>query len=146
MINIIDGSITFDSGLVLRKHMQLTEVESKHIKTKDEYGYVSLLLMPQSVECTSFTVRVYFNDMHQLVGLNLVLNSYPIDWGNWSIETEVKRDVEQKEWLLKSIGKPPYKYSWGTVSAEYDQKSAMSSIYINYERRSKKNWFKLIKK
>lgn len=145
MINVKDGSVSFDGGLLIKKNMRLDEIKSTDIKSIDEYGYTSVLLTPKSVDGEQLIVRLYFNLNKQLEGVSLVLKNDFSDWSKWSLEQELKLDERQKNWLLNQIGSPPYTYKWGTIWAGYDPKSASSSIYINYKTGLKKRKFRLFK-
>ncbi|HEX8656932.1 MAG TPA: hypothetical protein VF690_05335 [Hymenobacter sp.] len=53
-------------------------------------------------------------------------------WENWSEHTEKNRLVEFKHWVHAEVGREG-RFSWGTVTASYDEKSASSGITITYE-------------
>jgi hypothetical protein len=52
-------------------------------------------------------------------------------WDTWSEETEMQRLAELKKWIYAELGREGH-FSWGTVTANYDVKSASSGITINY--------------
>jgi hypothetical protein len=53
-------------------------------------------------------------------------------WENWSEHTEKNRLVEFKQWVHAEVGREG-RFSWGRVTANYDEKGASSSISITYE-------------
>ena len=53
-------------------------------------------------------------------------------WENWSKEEQLKKKDKHDIWLKTNIGKPPYKYSWGEISSNYDPRSGSSMITIRY--------------
>lgn len=138
MINVKDGSVSFDGGLLIKKKMYLDEIASTDIKSINEYGYTSVLLNPQNVDGEEMVVRLYFDLNKRLEGVSLALKGAYSDWSEWSIEEELRLDERQKSWLFRQIGSPPYAYKWGTIWAGYDSKSASSSIYINYGKRKQR--------
>lgn len=53
-------------------------------------------------------------------------------WDNWSEQAEMQRLVKLKQWIRAELGHEG-RFSWGTATADYDMKSASSSIAINYD-------------
>lgn len=53
-------------------------------------------------------------------------------WNNWSESEEQSKKDEHDKWLLRNIGEPPYNYSWGEISSNYDPRSGSSMITIRY--------------
>jgi hypothetical protein len=53
---------------------------------------------------------------------------------DWSDEFEMLRKKHHEEWLLAKLGKPPYKFEWGSVVSEYDAKGVSSAIMLAYAR------------
>ena len=37
-------------------------------------------------------------------------------------------------WLRRELGAPPYKFAWGTVASELDEKGVASEIIVAYGR------------
>jgi hypothetical protein len=65
----------------------------------------------------------------------LVLTEIPADSaGEWTRELELERKRLHDQWLLRELGKPPYRYAWGVVASELDEKGVVSEIIIRYER------------
>ena len=54
--------------------------------------------------------------------------------GEWTRELELERKALHDQWLRRELGKPPYRYSWGTVASELDEKGVVSEIIVGYER------------
>ena len=53
-------------------------------------------------------------------------------WKNWSERAERKLLGELKLWVRAEVGHEG-RFSWGTVTANYDEKSASSGITITYQ-------------
>jgi hypothetical protein len=54
------------------------------------------------------------------------------DNGNsWTEEKEKSKEEKYKKWVINKLGHEG-QFSWGQVSAEYDPKSGLSSIFMNY--------------
>lgn len=54
--------------------------------------------------------------------------------GDWSEESEMQRKKCHEDWLLKELGRPPYRFKWGEVASEYDAKGVSSAIMVVYDR------------
>ncbi|GAB3876917.1 hypothetical protein GCM10028824_35670 [Hymenobacter segetis] len=52
-------------------------------------------------------------------------------WENWSERAERERLGALKHWVREELGREG-RFSWGTVTADYDEKSASSGITITY--------------
>ena len=53
-------------------------------------------------------------------------------WENWSERAERELLGELKHWVRAEVGREE-RFSWGTVTANYDEKSASSGITITYQ-------------
>lgn len=56
------------------------------------------------------------------------------DWNEWSEEYELAQQRKFDQWLTEQIGKER-RFTWGTIGAYYDRKSATSGIAANYKIR-----------
>lgn len=50
----------------------------------------------------------------------------------WTEELEQKRKGIHDDWLRAEFGAPPYRFSWGEVSSNFDVKGCISDIIISY--------------
>jgi hypothetical protein len=131
-IGIFDGSIAFARGTISRNQdrerflasdlardarQELVNVEWWHLTIKPEAGIVATLIY-------------HGNRLHMV----LVLMEIPADsTGEWTRELELERKRLHDEWLRRELGKPPYRYAWGVVASELDEKGVVSEIIIRYE-------------
>ena len=53
-------------------------------------------------------------------------------WSDWSEEKELQKKAKHDELLMRLLGKPPYRFSWGEVESIFDKRGGSSSIVINY--------------
>ncbi|MFC6226036.1 hypothetical protein ACFP2F_22525 [Hymenobacter artigasi] len=53
-------------------------------------------------------------------------------WADWSERAERQRAEELKAWVRAEVGREG-RFPWGTITADYDEKSASSGITINYD-------------
>lgn len=52
----------------------------------------------------------------------------------WTAELELERKAKHDAWLRTELGAPPYTYSWGNVSSEFDAKGCTSDIIVTYAK------------
>lgn len=130
-IGVFDGSISFNTGQILRSQDRIsflatrlgkqTEFEQVsdhwwHLKFEPEPGITSVLL--------------FKDDRLDRVFLTMEI---PTDRrGEWTVENELARMEVHDKWLRKELGKPPYEYSWGQIVSDYDQKGCASTIIVAY--------------
>ena len=50
----------------------------------------------------------------------------------WSVEHELERKQIHDDWLLQELGKPPYRFPWGSLESNYDPKGCASAIILSY--------------
>lgn len=53
------------------------------------------------------------------------------DWSEWTEEYELNQRKKLDQWLTQKIGNRR-KFAWGNIGAYYNQKSAYSSIVMNF--------------
>jgi hypothetical protein len=132
-IGIFDGSISFARGTIARNQdreqflasdlargarQELVNVEWWHLTIKPEAGIVATLI---------------FHDNR--LDMVLVLLEIPADsTGEWTRDLELERKRLHDQWLQRELGEPPYRYPWGVVASELDEKGVVSEIIIRYER------------
>ncbi len=80
---------------------------------------------------TGVTATVYFLD-DQLRGLTWLYALSADKEHEWNEELELERKRLHDDWLRNELGAPPYRYSWGEISSEYDPKGCVSDIILNY--------------
>lgn len=51
---------------------------------------------------------------------------------DWTERLELERKERHDAWLLDELGAPPYRFTWGTVSSDFDQKGCVSDIIVVY--------------
>ena len=143
MIDIENGNIQFmNKSLIIRRWLSKDEFLYSDLFAdvikQDDYNYTRFYLKPQLMDNKKFFVALLFNPEGRLSIVSLSLSTDDIipSWENWSEERELNNKSLNDKWLRKSIGKPPYNYSWGTIDSSYDPRSASSSIVIAYRNSS----------
>ena len=53
-------------------------------------------------------------------------------WDSWSEQKEIEKKARHDEWLDALLGPPPYRYSWGEITSEFDPRGGFSSIVVRY--------------
>jgi|SRR5688572_6003612 len=130
-IGVFDGSISFETGRILRSEDRVSFLATQlgkqatsdlvsnvwwHVKAEPEPGITSVLL---------------FNE-NRLDRVFLTMEIPPDRRGEWTVENELARMEVHDQWLRKELGNPPYDYSWGQVVSDYDQKGCASTIIVAY--------------
>ena len=99
-----------------------------------ETGWQWLLVRNVQVANLYYLLNLCF-DQQRLRQVALVVAptpfAFPATWDGWSEEAEARRLASLKQWIRAEVGQAS-DFAWGTVSAEYDPRSAGSSVSINY--------------
>jgi hypothetical protein len=66
------------------------------------------------------------------VSLYLLADDSGASWDEWSEAAERQRQQAHDAWLRAQLGRPPYRYSWGTVESSYDPRAGASEIVVRY--------------
>lgn len=138
MINVNSGNIELDNNFLITKKLGRKEFENsslfKDVLSQQINTFSSYYLKPQLIGGEKFIVVLFFNqnDMIYLINISILNDGDMPSWENWSEVEELKRKDMHDTWLENNIGKPPYKYSWGEISSNYDPRTGSSMITINY--------------
>lgn len=126
------GNIQFD------KSVNANEFKSKYsdfIAQEEEGGkdFINFLIYPQKIDNLYAILRVYFykEKLHMIVLRMNNQDSFP-SWDDVDMRGLVDEKRAYDSILLKKLGKPPYKYSWGTISTSCDVRGGDSNIIISY--------------
>ncbi len=132
-IVIFDGSIEFENGAIRRKETRAGFLatslgrEAKQELVNEKWWHVTVKPEPGIVATLVFHV-----DELQTV---LIAMEIPTDkTGEWTRELELQRKSVHDTWLRRELGKPPYRFAWGMVASELDEKGVASEIIIAYGR------------
>ena len=139
VINPNNGDININgSSLIIQKGLSKNDFVSsrlfKDVLIQEIHAFSNYYLKPQLIGKDKFMVVLFFNqkDMIYLVNMSLSDDGNVLSWNNWSEDEAIKIKERHDQWLEDSIGKPPYKYSWGEISSNYDPRSGSSMITIRY--------------
>ncbi len=139
MIDLVNGGLALDrNSLIIRKGLTKNEFEKSslidEVLNHQSYGFTSYYIRPQLIGNTFFVIVLYFNpqDILDFVNLSLTDSDRVPSWDDWSESRAKQKKEEHDEWLLRNIGKPPYKFPWGEISSTYDPRSGSSKITIKY--------------
>ncbi len=142
MINIIykeNGKLQFESGITitnkLTKEEFLQSIPPDKIIIRNDSHYSRFTLLPQKIEDDFFQTVVTFNPSNIIYSISICIldsKSEP-KWENWSEKQEIQRKLKHDSWLARFLGNPPYNFSWGEISSNYDPRTASSSITILYK-------------
>ena len=132
-IDVSDGSIVFARGTV-GSSTQRTEFLRSAIGngareqiSNEREDWRQVALDPEPGVAATLIFRG--ETLHQVY---LALRTDSDDAGPWTIATERERNAKHDAWLRTELGAPPYAYSWGSVSSEFDPKDPASEIIVSY--------------
>jgi len=130
-IDVFTGSVSFAAGVIgprmSRKAFLDSPIGAAAEKVLENAGFVRLGFQAEpGVHATA----VFKDDrLHQL----LVLMAMPFDdTDEWTEAGELQRKAAHDKWLRQELGKPPYRYAWGSIDSEYDAKGCVSEIILTY--------------
>lgn len=140
MIDIGNGDIVFGNNIFLI-HSGLTKDEFLNSKFHAEvlneqvHTFSNYFLKPQWIGNHNFSVSLFFNPQNRIdfIQMSMVSDGNIPVWDDWSEDNEQNRKKAHDQWLEDNIGKPPYQYSWGEISSNYDPRSGSSMITIRYQ-------------
>jgi hypothetical protein len=132
-IGIFDGSVEFEGGTIRRSEPRAAFLatslgrEVTQERVNEKWWHVTVKPEPGIVATLIFEV-----DTLETV---LIAMEIPTDrTGEWTRELELQRKSVHDAWLRRELGAPPYKFAWGTVASELDEKGVASEIIVAYGR------------
>jgi hypothetical protein len=139
-MNLTDGDISpTDSNIKIEKGLSKSDFEKSNLRNQvldyQEYGYTRYYIKPQLIDNDEFIMVLLFNPegIIEFVQLGLTKNGAIPTWDNYSKDIEIDKKGKHDQWLKRKVGNPPYKFSWGEVSSNYDPRSGSSMITIKYK-------------
>lgn len=140
MIEKSTGNLTIDNKETLINN-KLTESDFiksdlyNDVYNTDKNCYTNYYLNPQNIGGNKFSITLIFDPHGKIfiVKLRIIHGENLSSWSNWSENGEQEIKKEHDTWLEASMEKPPYHYLWGTISSNYDPRSASSSIIFFYK-------------
>ena len=132
-IGVFDGAVSFSGGEI-KRHMsraqflgsaigrlaqeRLVNDKWSHYHIDPEDGIAgTVLFRGESIDRIFLTMRLPSDNSKE-----------------WSIEHELERRAKHDAWLRDELGQPPYAFSWGSVTSDYDARDCSSEIIVVYER------------
>lgn len=139
MINTINGSIELEGHEPIFPTIRFEELKSQTLgSSREELDYRNdwTWIIDRNVASHGkFFILAwvfYKNALHRIY-LTFQAEAYPASesWENWSTEEELRKLSVLEQFLDDLFGKERT-FTWGQVTAAYDEKSAGSSIIITY--------------
>lgn len=129
------GNVKIDSEF--RKDDFLISSLCSQVVRQDNDIYSRYALIPQKMGEYLFAIALIFDPDGRLafISLSILFDEKLPDWKNWSQDEQLHKKKVHDEWLKKHLGFPPYDYRWGSVSSQYDPRSATSTVTIKYHFR-----------
>jgi hypothetical protein len=130
-IQVVDGSVAFPDGNIIRHMDRQTFLQSQIAKSSKvavaNEPWVTYNFTPEpGVSCNA----IFKNDCLQQ--LFLLMSMPTDDPSQWTADREHERKRKHDEWLRMELGSPPYNYSWGSVVSEFDPRGCVSDIIVTY--------------
>lgn len=130
-INTHDGVVSFSSGSIgaaeertgfLKSSLGRAVKSEKAHGTKYQYDFD-----PETgISGTAFFDGERLNRVFLMIAM-------PSDAeGQWSEALELERKARHDHWLAQELGNAPYKYSWGSITSDFDPRGCSSEIIIVY--------------
>jgi len=142
-MNLVNGDISpTGSNIKIVQGLKKSEFEKSNLGNQvldyQEYGYTRYYIKPQLIDNDEFLMVLLFNPegIIEFIELALTINGAIPTWDNYSKDSELDRKDKHDKWLIRKAGNPPYKYSWGEISSNYDPRSGSSMITIKYKYNS----------
>lgn len=138
LINIKNGDIILSECLIIKTNIKrqdlLVSGLSKYIFKKIENIDSTYFLEPLLIKDKYYMISISFNAYDKISFINL---SYCKDksipsWKNWNLEDEINKKHINDSFLKEFFGEPPYCYSWGEISSNFNKQSSTSYITISY--------------
>lgn len=132
-IDVSNGSVYFESGSIESGLDMPTFLRTPAGTSSREVltsaGWVHLAFSPE----LGYAATALFKDdrIHQLCLLMTMRSDQSKDW---SEKQELERKALHDVWLRAEFGAPPYEYSWGSITSNYDPKGRVSDIIITYAK------------
>lgn len=136
MINVKNGDLSInDKKFIIRHNLTNEEFENsclyKDVLREQKFSYKNYFLRRQPIGDRWFVMTLYFNDRDILEITKIAFAESPTS-ANTSESYQLEKKKKHDEWLISNLGKPPYKYPWGSIFSNYDSRSGFSVITIKY--------------
>lgn len=134
MIDKLTGSIILDNENIMLSSGMTAETFMKTSLYKGGNVYPSYLIQDtQEINQKRFYLTLFFYN-GQLDEIHLSEEVNELYWGNWTKDVEIVKKKSHDQWLLDTIGKEPYHFSWGCIESIFDKKGYVSSIILRYKK------------
>jgi hypothetical protein len=135
MIDPATGDLVLDSGLRIPPFWPKADFRASPLgavaKERAMGGAFSQAdVPPQRIDGRTFNVVLHFEG-DRLTMIRLA-DDDPRFGTSFDTADEPGRKKSHDDWLLATLGPPPYAYPWGEVGSTYDPRSESSDIYIRY--------------
>lgn len=132
-IDTKDGTVEFANGRVSAAMCRSEFLQSPLGRSAElvveNAPYVTYRIHPE----TGVGATLQFRD-EKLLNLGWAIIMPGETDADWSVDSEMRRKHLHEEWLLKELGNPPYRFSWGRVVSDFDAKGVSSAIIAAYAR------------
>lgn len=132
-ISRFDGTVSFDSGSIQRSMNKAGFLASPLGKrsepwfARDSFETYRLTPEPGIIASTNFRNM-------RLLNVSISIGLPDDSRGNQSVEHELVRKKKHDEWLLRELGRPPYRYDWGEVTSYFYHQHCESEIIVSYDQ------------
>ncbi len=129
---VINGKIAIYPSLteVAFLSSDLGKVAELRLSNAGYHTYRAAGTLENGMDC--YLSVTFFEGILDSVNLSPDWPGSPQSWAEWSLASELDKKAKNDTLLDKTLGLPPYAFSWGKVESSYDQKSGGSGIHISY--------------
>jgi hypothetical protein len=128
-VNFIPG---FPIGPDLIKSVFLATFIGQHALTNVLNPPWHSFWLPTTWRCGHSVGGIIYFHGERLAMLTFSFGRPGENWGNWTYEREMERKSFHDDLLQRDLGDPPYRFHWGEISSDYDEKGGGSAIGVRY--------------
>ena len=130
-INVTDGSISFELGTI-RTTTNRSDFLQTPLGRAAKNDFANEIWRHYKIEPEpGIAGSIHFKG--ERIDRVFLLMTIPSDESNeWTEQHEHDRKSRHDGWLRAELGEPPYKYEWGEIVSEFDDRACVSEIIMVY--------------
>jgi hypothetical protein len=132
-IKLSVGALTLDVRLTEDHFLQSLDPDAVSVSVENR-PYVTYRIIPQIQWANVETVMTatFFERVLHSISVSVFTGAESKGWADWSEEAERAKLTILEQVLRNAYGAPPYRYSWGTIGADYDSRAGFSAVTVRY--------------
>lgn len=140
IINIHTGQLSLGDTLSVYPQMDISQIrldsdfEHRQIDKHYRWIYVRDLALGDRWYYISLCFR---DNLLDLINLSFEIDNYQQGWDNWSYQHELNKLKIYQQWISQQTHNQE-QFKWGSITANYDPRSASSAITVRYTKSTDK--------